>query len=644
MKIQKYIYILASILLFKYTNQIENNPVIDNNSFKLKVSYYNGKYYIPMSLKDTINVKIESKSENLNNYYFKYYYMPDNENNNVLIYEDKYFNESNKTMVIPEAKYIIVEMRHKINNNKIILKSENINYDKQFTFNKTYHIFHNENGVIKNFQEKNEYTNREIKLIFYSTFIFASLGSIILTFIDKKDDENFVRINSLSKKDRAKEEYQSLKYTSINKNVISFSFFLMKYTYPILNIFTIYNYNHARYVRLLIELIKILLNYLISFFCFDNFSQENEGKKNYLSLFFFSLLASFIIYILTELITRKILGFDKKRRDIWKPKFESIRKYIFYTVKKDILFNSKWHLIRNRMILYTRICGKSILKNKPENKYKIYADNKTRYNNTKLNELKLANNSITLSKSEDEKDIDSFTEKFMSKTFSLQTKNKNSLLNQRKKTYIGKINKNTYNMNLYIEKGVESFTFSKLGQNNLRLKTVQRIEDIRNRYILNTNEIKFDETLEVNSSIKTYKNLEIESMDNYTYISTDSIKNLSRHNSTSEFYKIIINISITFILLFLLALVDLGLALLYISSSKKYSILTVALQVIIFNLFVNYIFSLFVSVFIFNCYGIEKKNFFNKLIFKLFVEKYIKYIYRIRLLMNKYSKELDFID
>ena len=642
MKIQKYIYILTSILLFKYTNQIENNPVIDNNSFKLKVSYYNGKYYIPMSLKDTINVKIESKSENLNNYYFKYYYMPDN--NNVLIYEDKYFNESNKTMVIPEAKYIIVEMRHKNNNNKIILKSENINYDKQFTFNKTYHIFHNENGVIKNFQEKNEYTNREIKLIFYSTFIFASLGSIILTFIDKKDDENFVRINSLSKKDRAKEEYQSLKYTSINKNVISFSFFLMKYTYPILNIFTIYNYNHARYVRLLIELIKILLNYLISFFCFDNFSQENEGKKNYLSLFFFSLLASFIIYILTELITRKILGFDKKRRDIWKPKFESIRKYIFYTVKKDILFNSKWHLIRNRMILYTRICGKSILKNKPENKYKIYADNKTRYNNTKLNELKLANNSITLSKSEDEKDIDSFTEKFMSKTFSLQTKNKNSLLNQRKKTYIGKINKNTYNMNLYIEKGVESFTFSKLGQNNLRLKTVQRIEDIRNRYILNTNEIKFDETLEVNSSIKTYKNLEIESMDNYTYISTDSIKNLSRHNSTSEFYKIIINISITFILLFLLALVDLGLALLYISSSKKYSILTVAIQVIIFNLFVNYIFSLFVSVFIFNCYGIEKKNFFNKLIFKLFVEKYIKYIYRIRLLMNKYSKELDFID
>ena len=30
--------------------------------------------------------------------------------------------------------------------------------------------------------------------------------------------------------------------------------------------------------------------------------------------------------------------------------------------------------------------------------------------------------------------------------------------------------------------------------------------------------------------------------------------------------------------------------------------------------------------------------------FKIFVEKYIKYIYRIRLLMNKYNKELDFIN
>jgi len=645
MKIQKYIYILTSILLFKYTNLIENNPIIDNNSFKLKVSYYNGKYYIPMSLKDTINVKIESKNENLNNYYFKYYFMPDNENNNALIYEDKYFNESNKSMVIPEAKYIIVEMKHKINNNKIILKSEGINYGKQFTLNKTYDIFHSENPEIKNFQE-NKNNEKDFKsIIFYSTFIFASLGSIKLIFMDKKDDENIVRTNILSKKDRAKVEYQSLKYTSINKNLISFSFFLMKYTYPILNIFNIYNYNHARYVRLLIELIKVLFNYLISFSCFEIFRPEH--KKN-LSLFLFSLFASFIIYILTELITRKILGFDKKRRDIWKPKFESIRKYIFYTVKKDILFNSKWHLIRNRMILYTRICGKSILKNRPENKYKIYADNKMRYNITKLNELKPSNNSLSLFQNKDEKNIDNFYEIFTSKTFNIQTKNKSWLLNfnnyQRKKTYVGKINKNNYYMNLYIEKGVESFTFSKLGQNNLRLKTVKRIEDIRNRYILNTNELNFDETLEVNSSFKKFNNLEIETMDNYTYISTDSLKNVARHNSTSEFYKIIINISSTFILLFLLALVDLGLVLLYMYKSKEYSIWMVAFQVIIFNLFVNYIFSLFISLLIFNCYGIEKKNFFNKMVFKLFVEKYIKYIYRIRLLMNKYSKELDFID
>ena len=76
--------------------------------------------------------------------------------------------------------------------------------------------------------------------------------------------------------------------------------------------------------------------------------------------FVYSFIASLIIYVITKLITR-FMGYNKIRKEIWKPKYESFRKYIFYTVKKDILFNSKWHYIRNRMISYTRICGNLIL-------------------------------------------------------------------------------------------------------------------------------------------------------------------------------------------------------------------------------------------------------------------------------------------
>ena len=211
------------------------------------------------------------------------------------------------------------------------------------------------------------------------------------------------------------------------------------------------------------------------------------------------------------------------------------------------------------------------------------------------------------------------------------------------------MNENNTHVKFCIEKSVQSFSFSKLGENNLKLKTVQKIEDIRNRYILKRKESKFDDTLEVTSFVKSYNYLEIEPLENYTYISIDSFKN-PFNNTSSELYKIFINIYITFVLLFLLVLVELGLIYIIDSINDIDNIdldiifINATNQVFAFNFIVNYIISLCISIFIFNCYGLEKKNFIYKMVFKIFVEKYIKYIYRIRLLMIKYNKELDFIN
>ena len=651
MKIYKLIYILIYFFLFKYTYQVleERNNKTDNKftgdeSSNLKIDH-------SISFKDTINEKIESKNKNSINYYLKFFFIPNNKNNNIMSDEKKYFKESNKTMIIPKVNYIMSEMKHNINNNSIILKSEDINIDNNFILNNTYHIFNKDSLKINSFEVKlKKNSGYSYKLIiFYSIFCLASIASIILIIIDYKEDKKINNTYNLSKKERAKEEYQALKNTFINKNIVSFSFFLMKYNYPIFNIFTVYNFNHARYIRLYIELIKILLNYLICIFFIKIFNINNIEEKIIL-IFFNSLIGSFIIYILTELLTKKVLCFDKKRKDIWKPKYESIRKYIFYNVKKDRLFNSKWHLIRNRIILYTRICGKSILKNKPNTKYKIYIDNKNIYNNTKINENISNNNSILSSQNEDENHIDTLSEKLLSNNFNLQENRKNNLINynnqNKNKEFLDKMNENNTYVKFSIEKSVQSFSFFKLGENNLKLKTVQKFEDIKNRYILKRKESKFVENFEVTSFVKSFHNLEIESLENYTYISIDSFKNPLKNNS-SELYKIFINISITFVLLFLLALVELGL--IYIIDSIDNTdldiiFITATNQVIAFNLIVNYIISLCISIFIFNCYGLEKKNFIYKMIFKLFVEKYIKYIYRIRLLMIKYNKELDFIN
>ena len=655
------LFFLINITLFNVSKQIlekeiinlEDLPINDNNNFKLLINYSNEK--------DVFNVQINSKyDDDLNNYNYRYYYTKD-EDNHIILEDNKYYNKPSKTMIIPKVKYIIAEMKHKIKNNKIYIKSEIINYNEKKIDKENKNNISNNNNEFKlemfsiNLDDIFK-DNCPSLIIFFSTFCLATTVSVFLILVDLKEDKNIVKTYNLATKERAYQEFNNLKNTYITKNIFKFACFLMKYTYPFLNIFTIYNFDHPRYIRFFIVLIKIVFNFLISFLLFLIFdNQKKEDFPQIILSFIYSIIASFIIYIITELITKKYLEYDKIRRDIWKPKFENLRKYIFYTVKKDILFNSKWHYIKNRMISYTRICGNIILRDKPDDKYKTYANNKIRSYRAALSENIPSQSSGTSQNGED-KESELFAEKFTANTFNIKAKNSNILLGyhmRRKKTFFAKANDNNINARLYIEKGVQSFSISKLGQNNLKLRTVQKIEDIRNRYIINNNESKFDETLEVNSFVKTYDNLEIETLENYTYISTEST-NTQLHNTNSETNKIFLNLITTLLVLLILALADFCLIWIYKLIQDKsdfdnlkflrFCFIPVIFQIIFFNFFWNYFINLMISFFIFKCYGYQKRRFLYKIIFKLFVEKYIKYIYRIRLLIIKYNKELEFID
>ena len=83
-----------------------------------------------------------------------------------------------------------------------------------------------------------------------------------------------------------------------------------------------------------------------------------------------------ILKRISDLIISYLLDFIIIRRNIIKPKLENLRKYVYYTIKKDVLFNSKWHALRNRMLTYFRICGNSILIKKKIDKYGKYVNNK----------------------------------------------------------------------------------------------------------------------------------------------------------------------------------------------------------------------------------------------------------------------------
>ena len=118
-------------------------------------------------------------------------------------------------------------------------------------------------------------------IIFFSTFCFTATASAFLTNIDLKEDKNLISVCNLNTKERADIEFKQLKNTCITKNIFSFSWFLMKYMYPISNIFTIYNYDHPRYIRLFLVVIKIIL-------CFKLINKVEAGKdlQNIFSSFF----------------------------------------------------------------------------------------------------------------------------------------------------------------------------------------------------------------------------------------------------------------------------------------------------------------------------------------------------------------------
>lgn len=494
--------------------------------------------------------------------------------------------------------------------------------------------------------------------VFFITFGFIVLFSVVLIIYDIKEDKNILNSYNLSNKERAYHEFQYLKKTFINNNIILFACFLMKYTYPLLNIFFIYNYDHPRYIRFFILIINILANILlctILYYLCVFYGINNDNILFLFLIFIFSLFVSFILYILNQIITKKLLDYDKIRKEIWRPKYESIKKYIYYTVKKDILFNSKWRSIRNRILSYTRICGDSILSRKPDDKYKIYAQNKIKCNITTLNDRTSIKSSKSSENKEKEEENEIIHENYISTTFNIKAKESNSLLGfnmKRKKTYLSKNGGKNFNSKLCIEKSVEPFTFSKLGQNHMKLKTVKKLEDISNRYILNNNDIKFEETSDYSSTYaKTYENLEIETLENYTYISIDSMKN-QIHNTNSEFNIVFGSHITTLVLILLLTIIDFGLIFMYqLIEEEKNNIdnyfckcvFPVFVQIIIFNFIINYLFSLLISAIIFKFYGYHRRNCL-KIIFKLFIEKYIRYIYRIRLLMKKYYKELEFIE
>lgn len=556
-------------------------------------------------------------------------------------------------------KCILISNGKKINNIKPynitnVSKNKKINVKIESFSNYSSHEQKNFIGKDFIYKELDDERKFFLKIIFI-IFMIISIISIILICIDLNEDKKNIKKYNLTINLKANEEYKQLKKTFIARSQCSFSFFLMKYIYPPLSIFYIYNYDYPRYIRFVISIIQYLIN---AFFCICivyipiYYSSNHDQKGPFLGIVlikvFFIFFFLIIYHFICDLIVRYLLNYDEKNRNIFKSKYENLRKYVYYSIKKDILFNSKWRTIRNRIISYNRICGKSILINKKLDKYGKYAMNKIIYKTNNINKISnyVSCNSLTIGQERDFEINSELSERLLPPSNSLNPKIKESnKLKNNINNSISLIKENFKNNdNLYIIKSIESFSFSKFGINNMKLKSVQKIEDIKNRYIINKNEIKYDETLDVHSYVKTYDNLEIEALENYTYISTDKMINkLNKINSNSN--RILINLFINFILFIFLILITQGLFHLYFQTKSVFHLFYIFISTIfIGNLIIYFLICFITPCLISKYYGKRKKNCLNKLIFKLFIEKHILYLYKMRLLLIKYHKEFDYMD
>ena len=492
-------------------------------------------------------------------------------------------------------------------------------------------------------------------IIYFTCYgiLFISFISIILIFFDYTENKKITRQYNLSANQKVNDEYKKLKNTYIARGAFLFSLFIMKYIYPLANIINMYNYDYPRYLRFVICIIRFLFITLLTIdvggYFYINYLEEKEKPESYMYIIWgiLNFLTFLISHIISDLIIRHLLDFIIKRRNIIKPKLENLRKYVYYTIKKDVLFNSKWHALRNRMLTYYRICGKSILINKKIDKYGKYVYNKLLNNKGNLPEN--INNSIN---QEDDKDFNGngLTERLLppqNYSKSIIRESVNSILNNNaiNRNSTRKSSGNSNNNNFCIVKGCEPFSFSRFGINNMKLKTVKKIEDIRNRYIMVKN-TKFDDSIDDDANMKTYDNLEIEALENYTYISTDEIIN-KLNNSNTNSNRLFLNIMINIILLILILLVVIGIYLSYLffevrKHYEKFYFNLIGLFILDFMIY--YIISIFIAIRLPKLYGYKKKNWKNKFIFNLFIEKYIVYFYRIRLLLIKYHKEFEFND
>ena len=490
--------------------------------------------------------------------------------------------------------------------------------------------------------------------IILSTLALITIFSVSFIKYDFYEDKDYSYISLMNINIRAQYEYEHFKNLK-NTNIYSFALYLLYYKYSFFNIFSIYKYNHPRYIRFFIEIIKILLNILISIllFYYNTISifilNEIKDKESFSLLyasksFLYSIIASIILFFISQIIY-KIFEFKKVRQLIWKPKKDILKEYVFYYLKKEALFNKKLKSVKRRLLAYVNICGKTILEKKKNDKFSTYLQYNLSQKNKSINDCNnnnalIINNISPNSSTYSNNNLSSLKEKLIKET------DKSNIFNSKE------INTESHiydkrNKKFIISKGAKSLTLSQKANDNISIWDIYKFELIKNKYIFKRSQ-NWQYNRENEAKTIKYCDLYIETQKNYTYIFSNDIS-FNQVDSTKNAPKLITLRLINIILFIILFIIDISILIVLNRIHEEYEnyiiiinwLIPVLVQVLIFNFFINYIFALISSNLLFSYYKERKMNFFKRFIFNIFVEKYMKYLFKIRTLTKKYYQDFD---
>ena len=556
-----------------------------------------------------------------------------------------------------------------------------------------------ENETLANFYKslqfdttKYTYTNKVMKYFIVIFLVLLLIPGLLFLLFDLYKINRLINANGLNYKEKRREYYQQVK--SYTNTKFSFPIYSTFNIFPFCAAFNASHYTSPKFIKHLIVITAILLGFnlnLIPFYFYLPFEErqilidkrdinidEDEIHSiriinKYLVRGFIFAIISLIFVHLFMMLFNKILKIDEKNRNYWRNIKEIFKDFVYLEIKKSRYLGKNFARIKNRMKAFYAVCGNYLLnknmmnnserKTKLENYLKFSGkvslnnkinikDDSKKYGSkigTKkeslINELQENLDSINDDESEDNIiNTEYKPPKINIKINSSVDKDLNisSSFGNNKNKKLGDILKHLKPMKS------DSLQYSKINeiQYGISNDSICRFEKIKNKYI-SSNRISGSNTskkkLNINkdsSLIVCYENnISIFNYNNYSTI----IKNGIDGDNQKEF-KILMLMS--FILGFIFVLL-ITLSILFIRklmNEYEYFMVKIWLICTISILFVAYFLIYFIkviigSILLFNCYHSRNNGCFIKAMFKVFVDKNLIYMYKIRNFITKYRRE-----